>query len=348
MPEMPSSPAPAAPAPASASAAPATPVAPGNWYDKFAVDAFVDAYGAINWNWPKPQAPVNAIPSIGGNGYRALDVAEGFALNWFGVNASYTSDNIGGTIGLRVGPGAGIYNSSSPNPTDTQIGLQYVKQAYAEWKPASPLTLDFGKWDQPYGSEVADSQLNMNYTRTVLWWYMQPLFFTGLRVDYAPVDALDVQVFVANGWNNTFDNNRGKTIGAQVMLKPMDSLMLYLGWVGGPEQSDTTTGTAMGGATTIADVPDANSHWRNMFDFVADFSPTSALRFLLNADYKTESTLPDATGTGTHTESVYGGNLVIRYNVTDAFYASLRASSTTTSTATPSARDSPRTSKMEP
>jgi len=301
-------PAPAAAAPAAAP--PATPAAaPGNWYDKFAVDAFVDAYATINGNGPKPQQPVPITGGPGGNSFRAFDVAEGFALNWIGVNASYTADKIGGTIGLRVGPGASIYN----NPADNAVGLNIVKQAYATWKPVDKLTLDLGKWDQPFGSEVADSQMNMNYSRTFLFWYMQPLFFSGLRVDYAASDAFDIKVFAANGWNETLDINRGKTFGGQIFLKPADQAMFYIGYVGGPENADTAI-TANG----PVDVPDANDHWRHMVDFVADISPIPALRFLLNLDYRTESNLPG------HTESVYGGNLVIRYNFTDAFNAALR------------------------
>src|SRR5262249_15124079 len=152
---------------------------------------------------------------------------------------------------------------------------------------------------------------NMNYSRSVLFWYMQPLFFTGLRADYAVSDTLDVKVFAANGWNNSVDNNRGKTVGAQVFVKPADAVALYFGYVVGPEQTDfgITAPTPPATAPAAGNVPDANSHLRHMLDFVADLNPTKELRFLVNADYRTESDLPDPTGTGTHTASVYGGNV---------------------------------------
>jgi hypothetical protein len=54
-----------------------------------------------------------------------------------------------------------------------------------------------------------------------------------------------------------------------------------------------------------------------MIDFVADLNPTSALRFLLNGDYRTEDY-------GTHNGSIYGANLVIKYGFTDAFSGALR------------------------
>lgn len=271
------------------------------------MDGFVDAYGAINWNnVPKPQ---NAVP------LRQFDTAQGFALNWAGINAAYSSDTIGGTLGLRFGPGANIYNAGA----DDANGLTYVKQAYATWKAVDKLTLDFGKWDEPFGSEVADSQLNMNYSRSILFTFAQPLFFTGLRADYAASDQLDVKVFAANGWNNSVDNNRGKTIGAQIMVKPADPVVLYIGYAGGPEQTDVQAapaGAAPG--STLGDVPGANSNWRHLVDFVADINPTKELRFLLNADYVTEE------GIGNHSAVVYGGNLVARYAFSDAFFAALR------------------------
>jgi hypothetical protein len=277
--------------------------------DKLSADAFVDAYYSLNTNFPKPQYPP------GGNQFRAFDVAEGFAVNWLGVNASYAADPIGGTIGLRMGPGAALYNGG----TESLAGLEYVKQAYATWKPVDKLTLDFGKWDEPFGSEVADSQLNMNYTRSGLFWYYQPLFFTGLRVDYAASSMVDVKVFASNGWNNTFDNNAGKTFGAQVILTPVSQAVFYLGYAGGPEQTDTSATAGAGGMPGAVVDNGGSDRWRHLVDFVADINPTSSLRFLLNFDYRTEANAggaPDSSG--------YGANLVVKYAFSDAFSGSLR------------------------
>jgi hypothetical protein len=303
----PSAPAAAGPAPAAA------------WYDKLSADAFVDAYGAVNWNFPKPQAPVVTptvgVSSQGGNQFRAYDIAQGFALNWAGVNASYASDTIGGTVGLRFGPATTVYNAG----TDNVYGLQYVKQAYATWKAADKLTLDFGKWDQPYGSEVADSQLNMNYTRTLLYWFAQPLFFTGLRATIPVADQFSILAFAANGWNNSIDTNRGKTLGVQFMIKPADQATFYIGYVTGPEQVDVAAAPPGSPTPGFANVPNANepSNWRHLADLVADIDPTKDLRFLLNADYRTEDL-------GGHHAVVYGANLAIRYNFTDAFAGVVR------------------------
>jgi hypothetical protein len=282
--------------------------------DKISADAFVDAYAALNYNFPKPQGPIAPGSLVGGNAFHAFDVAQGFAVNWLGVNASYAADPIGATVGLRFGPGAIIYHAGT---SDQVWGLQYVKQAYATWKAMDKLTLDFGKFDQPFGSEVADSQLNMNYSRSLLFWYMQPLWFTGLRANYAISDSANLLLFAANGWNNSIDINTGKAFGGQVMIKPADTLTLYLGYVGSPEQPDVAVG-GMGMGPALANV-DSDGHWRHMVDVVVDFNPTKELRLLLNADWRTEDNI--APG---HSAVAYGGNLVARYAFSDAFYASLR------------------------
>jgi hypothetical protein len=314
----PAAPAPAAPAAAApaaaapAAGAPATP--PGNWWDKFSGDAFVDVYGAINWNQPKPQY---GIP------LREFDQAQGFSVNWIGLNGSYAADPIGGTISLRFGPAAAIYGAS-PNPSDDSFGMQNVRQAYATVKPADKWTLDVGKFDQPFGSEVPDSQLNMEYTRSLLFTLNQPLFFTGLRLDYAPIDMIDVKLIAANGWNNTIDDNRGKTFAAQLMVKPADQAIFYIGYAGGPEQADSTSTPTI--VQTVApmgtnDVIGANSRWRNLIDFVADINPMKELRFLVNGDYDNEEM--DAAGSS-WTESWYGANVAIRYIVADPFQVTVR------------------------
>jgi hypothetical protein len=305
---------------ATAAPAAAVPAAPATTsvLDKVTADAFADAYYSFNANMPKPAATLYlyGVPGAGagGNSYRAFDVAQGFALNWIGVNATYAADPIGATIGLRMGPGAIIYSNGT---SDATAGLQFVKQAYSTWKPSDKVTLDFGKWDQPFGSEVADSQLNMNYTRSALFWYAQPLWFTGLRADFPVVSQFDFKLFVANGWNETLKVNRSYTFGAQAVLIPADIVTIYLGYVGGPQQPDFAVTTPMG-MTTVGDVPNANDHWRHMADLVVDFNPTKQLRFLLNGDYRVE------TIAGSTDETVYGANLVIKYQVNDPFSVALR------------------------
>jgi hypothetical protein len=316
------------PAPPAAAAAPAA--APERWVDRFQVEGFVDAYAGLNFNFPRSQS--------GANGFRAYDVTNGAALHWVGLNFSYPASPVGGAVSLRFGPSASLYAGG-----DASINLTSVKQAFASWKPGGAegtVTLDFGKYDQPFGSELADSQLNLNYTRSVLYWYAQPLFFTGFRLDWAPVAAFDVKLFAVNGWNNSLDNNSGKSFGVQVMLKPADAFIAYLGYLAGPEQADTQSifcpaGTAFsagadacaaspgaaGGAATVA-VPGANQRVRHLADVVLDVNPTKDVRLLFNATYGHDQVPVGANPTAG--VSFYGANLGARYAFNDTFALAAR------------------------
>ena len=113
------------------------------------------------------------------------------------------------------------------------------------------------------------------------------------------------------------------------MLKPMDSLIFYVGGVAGPEQSDFVPPPVGPGAlpsalpmgTMPGPVPGADSHWRELVDLVIDYNPTSAVSFALNGDFDTESNF---LGNGSPSESWYGVNLAAKFVVADPFAIALR------------------------
>ncbi len=292
------------------------------WYDAIELSAFVDAYASVNYNFPKPQHDsLNADGSPRqANLLRQFDRSNGFALSWVGVNASYAPDPVGATVSLRFGPTANLIAGSGfsgdASSYDSANGLSIVKQAFASWKPGggdSMFQLDVGKFDTPYGAEVAESHLNLNYTRGLLF-ASQPLFHTGLRGSFAISDAFDFKIIAVNGWNNTFDNNAGKSLGAQLNFHVHgrdgeDLLGASLGYMGGPERDDhdtvvcsqenTKVDTASGkcvsspmtpaGDTYVFDRPTTNTKGlRHLVDLVVVANPIERLRLMLNADFGAE------------------------------------------------------------
>jgi hypothetical protein len=310
---------PAAPALPSATVPPPPPpppVEPGaipapRWYDIVKVEGFVDAYASMNANSPKPAS--------GQNSGRAFDVTNGVALHWVGLNATYVPDPVGATVNLRFGPGAVLYNAGS----DDGAGLSLVKQAFVGWRPLDgvALQLDFGKFDTWIGSDIADSQYNMNYTRSALF-TAQPYFHTGVRADMVFSEQLDLKLYAVNGYNNSVDNNASKSFGTTVGITPMKELTLLFNYIGGPEQSDLAP-SGPGGA--FVRVPGANRRWRHLGDLIADVKLGPA-RVLLNADYGTEKlgagTL--APEDGERHVTWFGGNLTFGYTITDLFAVALR------------------------
>lgn len=318
-----------------------------SWYDSIEFSAFADAYASVNYNFPKPQ--------YGNNVLRAHDYSNGFALSWVGVNASYPAAPVGATISLRFGPtahqiGAGCLADDKAH-CDSGEGLENVKQAFASWKPGgsdSFLTLDLGKFDTPYGAEVAESHLNMNYTRSMLY-ASQPVVHTGLRASFAIADSFDFKVLAVNGWNNTIDNNVGKTFGAQLNFHLRDSedadlLGVSVGYLGGPEHDDTlvvkcgagssfskssssciANSTATQPSQGVLDRASSNTEgWRHLVDLVVTSNPIERLRLVLNADFGVDNYRSAADSGQFESSSYYGVLLGARVAVVEQFGVAAR------------------------
>jgi transposase InsO family protein len=321
-----------APPPRSDPAAPvtsaaATPAAKP-WWDSIKFEAFIDAYGSLNYNFPKPQANSNS--------FRAFDNNNGFSLAWVGLDLTHEAQPVGGTLSLRFGPAAHLLAGGGAPGTDSTYDLQNVRQAFATYKPWKRLSLDFGKFDTIVGAEVSDSHKNMNYTRGVLYWLAQPAVHTGLRASWQATDLLSVKLLAVNGWNRTIDNNTGKTIGAQVGLTPSNKVAAFLTYFGGPEQDEAiacSAGFAYRAASRTCDVSPgapatvhrnngANKRWRHLLDLVVNVNPTEALSIALNGDLGVEKII-DADGRD-KTAQWMGASVASRYAFSEVFAAALR------------------------
>ena len=328
-------------------AADEAPAADEDWYDAFDVRLFADAY--FSWNYNAPKSSVGQALTNGNDVIRAFDSANGFSLAWAGLDISHAAEPIGGALSLRFGPAARRYNSSCAGTCDAGYGLENVKQAYASWRPGgdgSKVTIDFGKFDTIYGAEVAESQDNINYTRGVLYWLGQPAFHTGFRVNAELSRNLTLRALVVNGWNNTVDNNTGKTFGLQANVhapraEGHDWVAASLGYLGGPEQSDVgpvscdagtvfdpksptgcsaPTPTGPTATTGTVDRPSNNTKgWRHFVDLVVTSDPTDELHLVLNGSLAEEGQRDTVLSTHFTSHYWYGGMLGARYLVLPTF-----------------------------
>ena len=316
------------------------------WYDALSVGAFVDAYANADFNFPKGQE--------GGawrrNPIRAYDRNQAFSLAWVGLDLGYEADPVGGTLQLRFGPEAELIGGACiDSRCDSENGLSNVKQAYATWRPGGAISgfaLDIGKFDTPYGAEVADSQYNLNYTRGVLYWLGQPIFHTGLRVTADVHRNVLFRLLAVNGWNRTLENNSGKTFGLQGtyrLPKAADSeedvLTVSLGYMVGPEYRDFAEVSCppgqrfdLEGNPNTGCVPSAGSPGdsglvdrgssntkglRHFVDLTAVAAPTPELVLLLNGSYGTENVRSSLDLAEFEGYEWYGVMLGARYAATD-------------------------------
>jgi hypothetical protein len=303
-------------------AAPPGPTMP-SWLDRISLGAFADVYANVNYNFPQPQS--------GRNFGRTMETTNGFALAWLGADMSITGEHAGGTISLRFGPGAANY--AGP---DNGSFLQNVKQGFAWWKPKATggkLSLEIGKFDSPFGLEVGDSQLNMHYTRPTLYTLGQPFFHTGMRLRGTLGPKAALTLYAVNGWNNSIDNNLGKSFGAQLALTPHPKVGFFLGYLGGPENSESATVSC--GADTAYDgnggctaapgsagedvdvsVRHENRVMRHLVDLVTTLSATEKLSFGLNGDFVYDRVFTNPVTGATARAMWLGGFLSARYAFT--------------------------------
>jgi len=247
-----------------ASTAKSAPPSP-KWFDDIAVNAFVSTSYQYNTN----------RPDAGTNSYRVFD----FSHNTFNVDVAelvvQMAPSKPNDAGFRLDfvLGSSIPKvAKSQDENVTQFDLQQAFVSYIV-PLGTGLRFDAGKYVTHLGYEVIDGYdgYDDNYSRSILFGYAIPFTHTGLKASYAFSSKVAAMVGVVNGWDLVHDNNRSKSLAAQVTLTPVSALSVLLNWIGGPE------------------IADDNHTKRNVFDVVAILKPTNTLTLGLNGDYGVEN-----------------------------------------------------------
>jgi hypothetical protein len=281
-PPAPSTPAPPpAAAPAAAAAAPASPAPTGlaGLLGPTTLSGFVDVYYGYNSNQPE-----NRTTAL-----RNFDINSGqFGLNMIELvadKATSTDSRVGYHVALGFGQAMNLVNGSeipspnvpvtqpsSPPPTITNFD-QYLKEGYLEYLApvGKGLTVDVGKFVTNAGAEVIETKDNWNYSRGLLFSWAIPYFHFGMRAKYTFNSKIALSGFLLNGWNNSVDNNSGKTTGFTLALTPTKKLSLYENYYVGPEEFND------------------NSNFRHLSDTVLVYNATSKLSLMANYDYGHET-----------------------------------------------------------
>ncbi len=316
-------PAPAAsatPAAAATSAPAATPAPPsiGSLLGPTTLSGFVDVYYGYNSNQPANRT----------TGLRNFDINSGqFGLNMIELVADKAVDPAASRVGYHVALGFGqamnLVNageSPSPNVPVTTPGTpqsppstitnfdQYLKEGYLEYLApvGNGLQINAGKFVTPVGAELIESKDNWNYSRGLLFSWAIPYFHFGMSAKYAFNSKFALSGYLLNGWNNTVDNNSGKTTGFTAAWTPNSKFSLIENYLVGPEQFND------------------NSDFRHIADTVVTYSPTAKLSFMGNFDYGHDS-IPDLVTPGMSSPVWWTGLAgFIKYAPSDKWYIATR------------------------
>jgi hypothetical protein len=205
----------------------------------------VDTYYSLNIT--------NMSNDVAGNGNGALygftTVDNSYTLGLAELATKAKMGDASANIVAYFGEGAGIalLDPSFPSPGSlTQVGLMSANLSITKeiW------TFTFGKFMTWMGNEVVESWLNMNQSRSVLFFGI-PLYHTGFSVGVAPDSQFAATAYVVNGWNNqnaySFASGE-KTLGLQAKFMPADTgFTAILNGIYGPEPfGGYATPTAVG------------------------------------------------------------------------------------------------------
>ena len=126
----------------------------------------------------------------------------------------------------------------------------------------------------PAGAEVIETKDNWNYSRGLLFSWAIPYFHFGASAKYAFNSKFALTGYLVNGWNNSVDNNSGKTTGFTAAWTPNSKFSLIQNYLVGPEQTNN------------------NSDFRHLYDTVVTYSPNTKLSLMANYDYGHDRVLP--------------------------------------------------------
>lgn len=191
----------------------------------------------------------------------------GLSLLEVGLVKAPTADSRAGfRLDLDYGPTAALVHGVEPGGAEI---FQNIQQAYMSYLApvGNGLQFDVGKFVTQHGAEVIEAKDNWNYSRSILFAWAIPYYHSGLRVTYPANDKVTVAGAVVNGWNNVVDNNEGKTLGAQVVVKPTASLSIVQNYMAGPEQTDD------------------DDDWRHLSDTTITYTASDMLSLMVNYDY---------------------------------------------------------------
>lgn len=183
---------------------------------------------------------------------------------------------IGFGVDVTLGRDAKKIHSTGLGEADDPFDLT---QAYVTYKApiGRGLELKGGKFVTMHGAEVIRRTGNFNISRSMAFSYAIPFTHTGLMATYPVTDWLSTTLGIVNGWDNTDDNNRGKSFhGAATITPPfIKDFTFVLGGSWGAE-SVFRNGDL---------VDDKEGPKRGLIDLIATYKPIAPLTLTLNYDY---------------------------------------------------------------
>jgi hypothetical protein len=218
----------------------------------------------------------------------------------------FTKDAPVGGVGYRLKLSAGetakFIHAAGLGNLDDEFDLTEAYIVYVA-PLGRGLKFEFGKFATMHGAEVIEARDDMNYSRGLLFNYAIPFTHTGLMIGYPFSDAISVNAYVVNGWDNFNDEGKSKTLGLTVNITPVEQFSAAINLMNGRELLGTMESN------------------RFLSDTVLTVKPVKNLTFVVNTDYATQSgAAPDGSDA-----KWYGIAGYVKYDFSDLFSTAVRA-----------------------
>ncbi len=139
---------------------------------------------------------------------------------------------------------------------------------------AEPLDFTFGKFNAPIGFELLDPVDMFQFSHALVFNLGIPTNVTGVMLTSKPTDAVDLNLYLVNGWDQLSDNNSNKTVGGRVGFTVSEKVGFGVSFIYGAERDNE------------------NSDKRFVLDLDATFNPLESTVVGFEFNYGTEERVP--------------------------------------------------------
>lgn len=215
------------------------------------ITPYFDFYYSYNFNVPFPPNPtsgatvVSARQPNGNNPLRFYDQYHNqfsLAVLEFAIQKKFDVAEF--VVDLDFGQSADInarIGSGSLQVVDEST--KHIGQAFVRWIPVEypSLVVETGKFATHMGLEGWKAKDNWQYSRTMMFSFGLPIWHSGIRAFYAMSPEWTLGLAVYNGWNNFYDSNASKSVGARLQWNASDTLSVTYNFLGGAEQDNESS-----------------------------------------------------------------------------------------------------------
>ncbi len=170
-----------------------------------------------------------------------------------------------------------------------------------------------GRFGDFMGNEAFDTNMNWNYSHSLMYNDTLPLWLQGVSAAYMPSDSFKVTAYATEGWINDPGNmnDYGKTYGLAINIKPDEVWGVKLNGIAGPNEGYYSSVTNPGDSLYVGEL-------------ILKCTATQDFSWALDAEYGGLDPVAEDHLASLSSETFWGAALYGRYNIAADWNIGLR------------------------